>query len=451
MSRAPLPFILLLVLSSNLLLVQSGNGVKIKEVKILAPTEVLDNEEVEVKVCVVLESDARRWVAIRIFLYDDDWWWDDLVDETETWAYLREGENEICYPFWVVPSELDDGGSPDLYAIVKVYELRDSEISSKYGEVTTKSLRVKIKKGFPVYLIGYVECNKKPLKNRPVIIDSIESGETQYLTEWVWDKRGTQGRGKIRVRTNKYGIFAILIHIPIEEAPYSLAINGRVFCSSRWASIPHKGYFAIKFFSKVDLHFNPMAWVDVIKKIFKGPGSLKPGASGLISMIKKLLSDEGINTEELPDFISLKWAGYFGMVHIDCCWEEWDLPEEWEIIELGKEEEEAPESNSTAVYCNEIDYEFCWEKIEKAASEPGISVERVTNASMLKNHARILILGGHKAYLDENMRVNLAELILPENVKDQLETQPGSGTALLVPKLFDFVPKPAVVVAGNTR
>lgn len=457
MRKAFVPFILLLIISNNFAVIGSGNEVKIKEVKLLVPSKVLDCEEVCAKVCVVLDSSVEKYVAVRIYLYDDDFWWDDLVGETEILVSLKKGENEACHTFQVVPSEMDDGGPPDLYVIVKVYELNieGSEVSylTYYGKITSVSKRVYIKKGIPVYLMGYVECNGIPLKNRPVIIESIERDSYQFLTEWVWDTSPYGQRGKIRLRTNERGIFGALIHIPIEEMTDRLVIKGRVACSSKWGKIPYREDYSIKFSFGAELHPNPLKWIDVFSKMFKvkGRGSFKPSAWSLLKMIRKVLSDEEVNVEELPAFITISWLGYFGAVHIDCCWEKWDLPEGWEIVKLGKGEAGIPESNSSAVYCNNIDYELCWGKIEKAASELGINVERVTNASLLKNYASILILGGHKAYLDENMRINLAELLLPSDVMEQLETKPGSGTALLVPNLFEFVPKPAVVIAGNTR
>jgi len=454
--RAIILLVLLLVaLSSNFSGIKAGEDVKIKEVKVHAPPEVLDNEEVEVIVCVVLESNAPKEVAIRILLYDEDFWRDDIVDDTEIWVRLEAGEKRVCHAFMVVPSEIDYGEPPDLYAIVRVYELdtKGQKVSYPvlYGEVKTKPKKIRIKKGIPVYLVGYVECDGKPLKKRPVVIESIEREGNQFLTEWVWNEIGKSGRGRIRLLTNEHGVFATLIHIPIEEAPDALSIWGEVVCSPSWDPIPNRKYYTIKFDFGADLHFNPMKWLDVFRKIFRGKSPFKPDAKSLISLVRKLLSNEGVNVEELPAYISLSWLGYFGAVHIDCCWEEWDLPEGWEIVEPHKRVEAVPDSNSTAVYCNKIDYELCWEKIEATASKLGVSVERVVNASMFRNYARILILGGHKAYLDDKMKVNLAELLLPESVKEQLESTPGAGTALLITKIFEFAPKPAVVVAGNTR
>ena len=82
----------------------------------------------------------------------------------------------------------------------------------------------------------------------------------------------------------------------------------------------------------------------------------------------------------------------------------------------------ASESDNTiGIYSNNIDWELNKSTILQTAQETGVQIYRITDPEEFSNYDKILVLGGHKAYIDKYMPINIAKNFLNDEEKNNLE------------------------------
>jgi len=82
----------------------------------------------------------------------------------------------------------------------------------------------------------------------------------------------------------------------------------------------------------------------------------------------------------------------------------------------------ASESDNTiGIYSNNIDWELNKSTILQTAQETGVQIYRITDPEEFSNYDKILVLGGHKAYIDKYMPINIAKDFLNDEEKNNLE------------------------------
>ncbi|MCD6226477.1 MAG: hypothetical protein J7J93_01635, partial [Candidatus Aenigmarchaeota archaeon] len=78
----------------------------------------------------------------------------------------------------------------------------------------------------------------------------------------------------------------------------------------------------------------------------------------------------------------------------------------------------ASESDNTiGIYSNNIDWELNKSTILQTAQETGVQIYRITDPEEFSNYDKILVLGGHKAYIDKYMPINIAKDFLNDEEK----------------------------------
>ncbi|MFQ6089122.1 MAG: hypothetical protein ACE5K0_09510, partial [Candidatus Methanofastidiosia archaeon] len=107
--------------------------------------------------------------------------------------------------------------------------------------------------------------------------------------------------------------------------------------------------------------------------------------------------------------------------------------------------------NTLAVYSNDIDWNNCKDDVLSAAKEFDFNVIRVTNASELSSYDTILVLGGHEAYTDENMPINISKDYLDSEDELKLESSRDAKLIKVVKKPFGRVNQKLIIFAGNAR
>ena len=81
----------------------------------------------------------------------------------------------------------------------------------------------------------------------------------------------------------------------------------------------------------------------------------------------------------------------------------------------------ASESDNTiGIYSNNIDWELNKSTILQTAQETGVQIYRITDPEEFSNYDKILVLGGHKAYIDKYMPINIAKNFLNDEEKEKL-------------------------------
>lgn len=77
--------------------------------------------------------------------------------------------------------------------------------------------------------------------------------------------------------------------------------------------------------------------------------------------------------------------------------------------------------NTIGIYSNNIDWELNKSTILQTAQETGVQIYRITDPEEFSNYDKILVLGGHKAYIDKYMPTNIAKDFLNDEEKNNLE------------------------------
>lgn len=98
-----------------------------------------------------------------------------------------------------------------------------------------------------------------------------------------------------------------------------------------------------------------------------------------------------------------------------------------------------------AIYSNEVDWSLSRELIKSYSNVSGLLVHRVRSSTLFSGYDLVIVLGGHKAPVDNYMPINVASKLLNETEKGLLEK--GGNLVTIKSEGSTFI----VIIAGKTR